>query len=143
METQPLIMERTYNATAARVWDAITDSSKMREWYFDIKSFKPEVGFNFSFLCVMDGMDYLHLCEVTEVVPGKKLTHSWRYDGFEGNSFVTFELFPEGNTTRLVLTHRGIESFPASAEFTRGSFTEGWTEILGKSLKDYVEGVEA
>ncbi|MCL4540124.1 MAG: hypothetical protein M1378_11115 [Bacteroidetes bacterium] len=31
------------------------------------------------------------------MVPQKKLAYSWRYEGHEGNSRVTFELFPKGN----------------------------------------------
>lgn len=83
----------------------------------------------------------MHLCKVTEVVQGKKLTYSWRYDGFEGNSFVTFELFPEGNKTRLKLTHAGLETFPVTAnkDFAKENFAEGWTAIIGTSLKEFVE----
>ena len=76
-----------------------------------------------------------------EVVPKKKLTYSWRYDGYEGNSFVTFELFPEGNKTRLKLSHKGLESFPVTAnkDFAKENFMEGWTYIIGKGLKEYIE----
>lgn len=139
MENKPLVIERIYNAPAEKVWQAITDAGKMRQWYFDIKDFKPEAGFEFDFTCTMDGKDYLHLCRVTEVEEGRRLTYSWRYSGYEGNSFVTWELFPEGEKTRLVLTHRGLETFPPLQEFRRECFTEGWTELLGTQLKDFVE----
>ncbi len=139
METKPIVMERTYNAPAERVWDAITNPEKMRQWYFDIKSFKAEPGFEFDFTCGHEGRDFVHLCKVTEVVMGSKLAHTWRYDGFEGNSLVTWELFPEGEKTRLVLTHTGTETFPAMEFFARSNFNAGWTEILGTSLKEYVE----
>jgi uncharacterized protein YndB with AHSA1/START domain len=74
------------------------------------------------------------------MITGKKLTYSWRYDGYEGNSFVTFELFEVGNNTRLVLTHQGLETFPNDNKaFAKESFTEGWTHIIGTSLKGFVE----
>jgi len=74
------------------------------------------------------------------VIVGKKLVYSWRYDGYEGNSIVTFELFEEGNTTRVKLTHAGLETFPKDKpDFARESFVKGWTYIIGTSLKDFVE----
>jgi uncharacterized protein YndB with AHSA1/START domain len=82
----------------------------------------------------------LHLCKITEVVIGKKLSYSWRYDGYEGNSFVTFELFPEGNKTRLKLTHKGLETFPINnPDFAKENFIDGWTYITGTSLKEFLE----
>jgi hypothetical protein len=41
------------------------------------------------------------------------------------NGNVTYELFPEGDRTRLVLTHRGIVS-PVGAQ----DFGSGWTSHL-------------
>lgn len=140
MKTQPFIIERTYNAPIARVWQALTDKNEMKQWYFDLKEFKPEVGFKFQFWGGDEKKKYLHLCEITEVVPSKKLTYSWRYDGYTGNSFVTFELFPEGNKTRLKLTHEGIETFPADEPaLDRKNFEWGWNQIIGTSLKEFLE----
>jgi uncharacterized protein YndB with AHSA1/START domain len=141
MKTQPLIVERTYDAPITRVWEAITNNEQMKKWYFDIESFKPEVGFRFQFYGSKDDLRYLHLCEVTEVVPGKKIAYTWRYADHPGNSTVSFELIAEGGKTRLVLTHTGLESFPSAADgnFAVGSFTQGWNAILGKSLKAFVE----
>jgi len=139
METAPFVIERTYNAPAERVWQAITDKDKMKEWYFDLSEFKPEVGFEFQFEGGTPEKKYLHLCRVTEVIAGKKLTHSWRYDGYKGDSFVTWELFTEGDQTRVKLTHAGLETFPPIADFAKENFQMGWTEIVGKMLKEYVE----
>jgi uncharacterized protein YndB with AHSA1/START domain len=75
------------------------------------------------------------------VVVGKRLSYSWRYDGLQGISHVTFELVKEGSQTRVTLTHTGIESFPPDdPNMARGSFVAGWTHIIGTSLKGYVEG---
>jgi uncharacterized protein YndB with AHSA1/START domain len=75
-------------------------------------------------------------------VPGKKLQYSWRYEEYEGNSFVTFELFPEGDKTRLKLTHEGLETFPMSnPDFDKKNFQQGWTSIIGTSLMKFVEQV--
>ncbi|TAK53156.1 MAG: SRPBCC domain-containing protein [Bacteroidetes bacterium] len=140
MNNEPFVIERTFNAPVSKVWKAITDKSEMKQWYFDLAEFKPEVGFEFQFRGGTEECQYLHLCKITEVISGKKLTYSWRYDGYEGISFVTFELFAEGDRTKVKLTHAGLETFPASnKDFAKGNFVEGWTAIIGTSLKEYVE----
>jgi uncharacterized protein YndB with AHSA1/START domain len=139
MDAQPFVIEQTYNASIDRVWDAITNNSKMKEWYFQLEDFKPEVGFKFTFWGGSKDKSYLHLCEVTEVTPGTKITYSWKYDGYPGESFVTWELFDEGEQTRLKLTHKGLETFPAEKDFARESFAKGWTYITGASLKNFLE----
>ncbi|KAF2519322.1 SRPBCC domain-containing protein [Flavobacterium salilacus subsp. salilacus] len=140
METSPLVVTRTYNAPVHRVWQALTDVEKMRQWYFNLEAFKPEVGFKFNFLVVdADCNNFLHVCEVTEVIPENKLTYSWKYDGYDGISYVTFELFAEDDITKLVLTHTGLDTFPPTEELKREKFEKGWNQILGTSLKEYVE----
>ena len=139
MSTQPFVIDRIYNAPADKVWQAITDPKKMKEWYFDIPDFKPVVGFEFTFTAGSKEQTYVHLCRVTQVIEGKKLSHTWRYEGYEGDSEVTWELFPQGGKTRVVLTHTGLETFPPLKDFARESFVQGWTDIVGRSLKEYVE----
>ncbi len=140
MNNEPFVIERTLNASAERVWKAITDRDQMEKWYFKLAEFKPEVGFEFTFEGGSKEMTYVHLCKVTKVEPGKLLQYSWRYKDYPGNSFVTMELFPEGNATKLKLTHEGIESFPQdSKDFARESFAKGWTYIIGTSIKNYLE----
>ena len=141
MQTEPFVIERTYNATIEKVWNAITNKDQMKQWYFDLAEFKPEVGFEFQFLAGTEEKKWLHVCKVTEVVKGEKITYSWRYDGYVGISYVTFELFSENNKTRLKLTHAGLESFPSDVvlEFKKENFVEGWTQLIGTSLKNFVE----
>ncbi len=50
MITKPIIIEETYNSPVKRVWEAITDKNKMKQWYFDLSEFKPEVGCEFRFM---------------------------------------------------------------------------------------------
>ena len=128
MKTEPLVKEVVINAPASKVWEAITTKESMKKWSFDITEFKPEVGFEFSFDVKKGDMYYMHRCKVLEVVPDKKLSYSWRYEGYAGNTTVTFELFPEGNNTKLRLTHEGIETFPQeTTDFARENFDMGWT----------------
>jgi uncharacterized protein YndB with AHSA1/START domain len=136
---EALVIERTFNAPVARVWKALTDVEQMRQWYFELKEFKPEVGFEFEFSVEHKGMNYHHLCKITEVIPQKKLVHTWRYKGHEGNSLVTFELSAEDNKTRLKLTHDGLDSFPKTPAFARENFKQGWTAITAE-LQEFLEG---
>jgi len=136
---EAIIVERIFSAPVARVWNALTDPDQMRQWYFDLKEFKPEVGFEFEFIVEHEGNNYHHLCKVTEVIPRKKIAYTWRYKGEPGDSLVTFELFPEDNKTRLKLTHTGIETFPKTPAYARKNFEAGWTAIIGSELKQFVE----
>lgn len=139
MKAEPVIVEKTYNAPIQKVWAALTDKNKMKQWYFDLEEFKPEVGFEFRFHGGTEENQYLHICKITEVIPQKKLTHSWRYDGYPGDSFVSFELFAEGDKTRLKLTHTGLDTFPPEQDFAISNFNMGWNHIIGKALPEYLE----
>ena len=141
MSEQSIIVERVYDAPVEKVWKAITDKDEMKQWYFELTEFKPEPGFRFQFTGGPDeGTQYLHLCEIKEVVNEKKLTYSWAYDGYPGFSLVTFELFPQGNKTLLKLTHNGVETFAsAGPDFYKSNFVEGWNSIINTSLTNYVE----
>jgi uncharacterized protein YndB with AHSA1/START domain len=138
--TEPFEIERTYNHPIAKVWAAITDNEKMKQWYFKLEDFKPEVGFEFSFMGGSKEKQYLHLCKVTKVVPGKLLAHTWQYDGQPGSSEVTWELFEEGDKTHLKLTHTGLHSFITDdPNFARESFAKGWTYITGTGLPNFLD----
>lgn len=141
MENEAYVIEQTYQAPISKVWKAIADKDEMKLWYFDLPEFKPEVGLEFRFMGAPDeDRQYQHICQVTEVIPDQKIAYSWRYDGFGGNTLVTFELFDEGGQTRLKLTHEGLETFPAdNPDFAKNNFAEGWAWIIGTSLKEYLQ----
>ena len=140
INNKPFVIERIFNAPVEKVWKAITDKNQMKQWYFDISEFKPEVGFEFQFTASNENRTYVHLCKIKEVILGKKLSYSWRYEGYEGNSFLTFELFKEGAKTRLKLTHEGLETFSNNGpDFAKESFAEGWTYFMDKALKEFLE----
>ena len=140
MNVVPFTIERVFSATVDVLWKAITDKNDMSQWYFDLKEFKAEPGFKFSFTGGKDDREYLHLCEVKEVIPNKKLSYTWKYENYPGESKVTFELFPEGDKTRLKLTHEGLETFPSeeNPDLAKENFVQGWTGIIGTSLKNYI-----
>ena len=74
----------------------------------------------------------------------KKLSYTWSYEGIKGLSEVIFELEPEGDKTKLRLTHTGIDSFQIdNPDFLPASFTQGWTHIIGQSLTNYLQSKQA
>ncbi len=140
MNNKPVVLERTLNALIEKVWTAITDKDAMKDWYFDLAVFQPEVGFEFSFKGGTEHKTYVHRCRVTEVEVGRKITYSWRYEGYEGISYVTFELFDDSGKTKVRLTHDGLDTFPANnPDFARENFVQGWTHFICQALPGYVE----
>jgi uncharacterized protein YndB with AHSA1/START domain len=141
MKKDPLVIERTYNAPIDKVWTALTNNDELKNWYFKLEEFKPELGFKFDFLGGPDeGPQYLHLCEITELVEGKKIAYTWRYDNYPGNSTVRWELFDKGEQTLLRLTHEGVHTFEENGpNFKKESFNGGWTYFVHTALKEYLE----
>ena len=93
MSATPFTIERTFNASLQQVWNALTDKDQMKQWYFDLSDFKPEIGFEFRFPGQgHKGEQYLHICVVKEAIVGKKLAYTWTYENIPGESLLTFEL---------------------------------------------------
>jgi uncharacterized protein YndB with AHSA1/START domain len=140
-DDEPVIVEQVLSATLDRVWKSITSIDQMRQWYFEnIPSFKPEVGFQTQFNVRSQERDFLHLWKVTEVAPGRRIVYNWKFDGYPGDSYVEFELFEQGKSTRLRLTARVTESFPEGIpEFERESCTAGWEYFIQQRLKGFLE----
>lgn len=141
MNNNTVIIEKVFNAPVEKVWKAITDKEQMKQWYFDVSEFRPEIGFEFRFPGQgHKGEQYIHVCKITEIIPYKKLQYSWEYVGLEGYSVVTFELYQEENKTRLKLTHMGLETFPQNnPDFAKESFNGGWTELITVSLYQFLK----
>ncbi len=131
----------SYAVPAATIWEAITGKEAMQKWYFDIKDFKPEVGCIFSFYEPGGANKYLHQCEIIAVVPFQQLQYTWSYPHqSKGKTLVSWNILAEGNATKVVLTHEGLETFADAGDaFTRENFETGWKEILSTSLKNYLE----
>ena len=122
-----------------KVWKALTHKDDMKLWYFDIKEFRPEAGFEFSFEAGPEGNPYVHLCRITEVDPFKKIAYTWKYEGYSGESKVLFELFADGNKTRLRLTHSGLDTFPSDVpDLAQKNFEDGWSSIIGTTLPRFL-----
>ena len=141
MSSNPVIVEQICKAPVEKVWQVLTDRDDMKQWYFELHEFRAEVGFEFRFWGgPAEDHQYLHICKITEVVPNQKLSYSWRYEGYPGQTIVSFQLFANAENTLVRLSHSGLETFPTeNADFAPENFVEGWNWIITKSLKEFLE----
>ncbi|MGA2296542.1 MAG: SRPBCC domain-containing protein [FCB group bacterium] len=142
MNNEPVVIEQAFNVTPEKVWTAITELEKMKQWYMkEIELFEPEVGFQTEFTVHEGEKDYLHIWKVTEVVPLEKISYEWKFGGYPGNTLVTFWLSSEDNKTKLILTHENLKSFhpDINPELSREEFIHGWKSLICTSLKKFLE----
>lgn len=140
MNEVPVIKEVVLNASAEHVWQAITDNKKMRHWYFDIQEFIAVPGYNFKMYGEKKGVKFPISCVVREADPFRRLSYSWSYDDFPGETLVIFDLTPKGDQTEVRLTHSGLELIAAEyTDLSVKNHQDGWDFIIGSSLKQYLE----
>ena len=88
----------------------------------------------------VEDRDFLHVWNITEVVPEKRIAYGWRYEGIPGTSTVVWELAATPDGTRLSLTHHIQEPFPQDdSVFSRESGQGGWEYFIQDSLKAFLE----
>ena len=110
MDTAVIVMEHTYDAPVDKVWQTLTDLSKIDEWFFKLEDLKAGLGFVLSFSGNDKDEKKIHECVITELIHARKLSYSFIYKDYPQRSEVTFTLFPEGEKTRLILTHSDLNN---------------------------------
>jgi uncharacterized protein YndB with AHSA1/START domain len=138
---EPVVVEQTFQVSREKLWNAITQKSQMTQWFFDnIEEFEPKTGFETRFVVENEGRVFPHLWKITDVVPFESITYNWRYEGYTGNSFVTFKITGQDKVSHLTLTHIITENFPDDIpEFRRESCISGWDWFIRQGLKNYLE----
>lgn len=142
MEHMPVRINVILSATTNEVWKAITLPEALKTWFAPISDFELKEGKIFTFHTKMQEKSYLHSCKILEIVPHQKFRYSWTYPEISHEeSVVTWDVVSEGdNSTRLFLTHEGVENFlTLGNDFTRENFLGQWTEILHDVLKPFIE----
>ena len=143
-------LERLLDAPIEKVWRYVTEAELRQQWFmggtdatgvgeFELlvdhdKLSSEQVPYPESYEC-FKGAVWTE--QVTRFEPPRLLETT-----FQGgkNGVVTYELFADGDGTRLVLTHSGIES-PSGFQ----DFGGGWTshlavlqeKLAGRSVKDF------
>ncbi|MDX1479911.1 MAG: SRPBCC domain-containing protein [Saprospiraceae bacterium] len=137
----PIVVAQSFMVSVERVWDAITVPDQMTQWYFEnMPDFKPEVGFQTSFLTEVEDRRYTHQWEVTDVVPGRQVTYRWTYKEHPGVGHVVFTIAKTGTQSTLTLTNTIDRDFPEDVpEFQREACMGGWDYFIRNRLKQFLD----
>lgn len=130
-----LTLRRTIDAPVETVYAAWTNPEILRQWMAPgdavVVRAIAEVTVGGTFLVEMrgpDGRRWLTRGRYREVVPNRRLVHTWCWDGSDVESLVTVEFEAESTgSTRLTLTHSRFARAEARDEHERG-----WLACLAK-----------
>ena len=138
-----IICKQQIQTSPIKIWQALTEKNQQKEWYFDIPDFELQIGSNFHFYESGESKEYLHRCEILEIIPEKRLSHTWTHPSHsKGSSVLTWDLIPNETGTLVELKHDGVETFAdAGPAFSIANFEMGWKNIL-TMLKLYLNGIK-
>jgi len=133
-----LEIKRLINAPRERVYLAWTDPAQLKEWFgpenVRTRSITADVRVGGKYrwdLFNQDGGEMSAFGEYRELVPGRKVVFTWKWDDDENwethNSLVTVEFFDRGGGTELRLKHEQLPS-----EESRDRHGEGWNSLLDR-----------
>jgi uncharacterized protein YndB with AHSA1/START domain len=130
-----LRFEVLFDVPAEQVWHALTDPTALSQWLMR-NDFVPRVGQEFRFHDTpRGGWDGVVHCRVLELVPGKRLSYTWKSDALD--TTVTWTVEERGSQTRLLLEHQGFKGLKAYLVGTM--LNRGWRRsLLGKRLPEYL-----
>ena len=157
MKSEPIIIERTYNAPVELVWKAWTNAEQLKKWWAPVGCSTPNcmvdlrVGGKFHFcMRLPDGRDIWALGIYKEIVEGEKIVYADYFSDPEGNrrkpSFYGFSpehpeetiitvIFQEVNgKTKVTLNQTMPNVFKESEEME-----QGWREMFDKLEKMIVK----
>jgi len=144
-EKTSLEIKRVIRAPRDRVYKAWTDPAQLREWWgpegvrtinliSDVR-----VGGKYRWeLARSEGEEMVVFGEYRELVPGKKIVFTWKWDDDEAwearNSIVTVEFSDSDGGTEVRLVHEQLPS-----EESRDRHNEGWSSVLDRLDKFITE----
>jgi uncharacterized protein YndB with AHSA1/START domain len=140
-ENTRLEIRRVINAPRDRVYAAWTDPAQLKEWWGP-ESVRTRnlvadarVGGKYRWdLTNPEGEEMTVFGEYRELVAGKKIVFTWKWDDDDDwktvNSVVTIELSDRDGGTELTLTHEKLPS-----EASRDRHNEGWESVLDRLEK--------
>ena len=130
-----LTLHREIDAPVEAVYAAWTDPEQLRRWFAPddavVARAIAEARVGGKFLIEMRGRDggkWVTRGLYREVVPNRRLVHTWCWEGSDEESLVTVEFEPgPAGTTRLTVTHSRFASSEA-----RDNHELGWNGCLAK-----------
>lgn len=140
-EKTSLEIKRFINAPRERVYRAWTDPAELQRWFGpeEVRTIKiaadVRVGGKYRWdLVKQNGEEWTCLGEYRELVPGKKIVFTWKWDDDEAwenhDSVVTVELSDRDGGTEVRLTHEKLPS-----EESRDRHNDGWNSVLDRLEK--------
>lgn len=136
----PIVVETTVPAPRAEVWHALTDPARMRRWLFaEMHDFEAVTGFETGFDVAFDGRGYPHRWTVLDVEHEQAMRWRWRYDGYPGDSVVTWRVDDVPGGTRVRVEHEGWDTFPeADPAFGWEATRAGWAYFVQERLPAFL-----
>jgi uncharacterized protein YndB with AHSA1/START domain len=127
-----LTINRTFNASRERVFDAFITPSVIRQWFGGTGVNVSDVTFDArnggSYRILMknsSGEDYNARGTITEFRKPERLAYTFRWEEddpqTERDTFITIDFIARGNQTEMIFTHENLAS-----ETSRDNHTEGW-----------------
>ena len=120
--------EITFNASPDAVYDALMDAAKHAEFTGGPAEIEAAAGGSFS--CHGGAV----VGRSIELEPGKRIVWAWRISAWDPGvySIVKLDLIGDGDSTRLVMDHRGVP------DAVREHIDGGWHERYWKPLAAYL-----
>lgn len=119
-----LQLEHHYAHPPAKVWQALTTPELHAKWW-GAGDVRPVVGHRFDL--DMGGFGK-QPCEVVEVVPEQRF--SYRFSVGMLDTLITWTLTPEGQGTKLTLTHEGFKVETPMGKQAYDGMASGWPGVL-------------
>jgi uncharacterized protein YndB with AHSA1/START domain len=136
-----LVVRRTIQASAARLFEAWTQPSQLRHWWGPVSvvcidaQVDLRVGGRYRIANRFpDGKIVWIAGEFEAIEAPYKLVYTWALEPVSGpTERVTVQFKPRGNATEVIVTHEGIPTVPI-----RQRHEQGWQACLG-GLADYLQ----
>jgi len=123
-----LVVSRTYPATQERVFKAWTDANQLGQWFAPSDDYTPKanvdlrVGHEYRIAITHKGGNVHNVVGTYRLIePPRKLIYTWRWEGAPTDTLVTVDFTPEGDATKVTITH---EQFLSTED--RDRHNEGW-----------------
>jgi uncharacterized protein YndB with AHSA1/START domain len=142
-EKTSLEIKRFINAPRERVYAAWTDPVQLKEWWGpkEVRTLEivadTRVGGKYRWdLVNQEGEKMSVFGEYRELVPGKRVVFTWKWDDDEAwenyTSVVSVDFFDRDGGTELTLKHEKLPS-----EESRDRHNEGWSSVIDR-LEQYL-----
>jgi uncharacterized protein YndB with AHSA1/START domain len=129
-----LVVSRTYPASVERVFKAWTDANQLGQWFAPTDDYTTQasvdlrVGHEYRIAMTHKGGNVHTIVGTYRTIdPPRKLVYTWRWDGAPSDTLVIIDFTPEGDATRVTITH---EQFLDTE--TRDKHNEGWNACLSR-----------